>query len=296
MIQISILIIIVAFFLLNIIVVAANDSSIAAASVSTTKTNKQKHEHKHEHDDGLNNGLLGAVLIKLNDGNSIPQIGMGVALTGSKTYNSVIYALQHVGYRLFDTASEESYNNEDQVGNAIYDYNYDINRSNNCNDDYDDPNSGDASSSSDNNSNNNNTIFVTTKLWDTDHGFYNTIKAFMISYRELNLQNIENKHQHKQFKPIDLYLMHSPYGGRILETYDAMLYIQAQQQSQGKNPLLRSIGVSNFDIRHLEVIRINNRPMPTINQIEMHPLVYKQRKELIDYCHQHQIQIQAFGS
>ena len=122
MIQSSILMIIVVFFLLTIIVAAADDSSIAAAaSVSTTKTNKHKHEHKHEHDDSLNNGLLGAVLLKLNDGNYIPQIGMGVALTGSKTYNSVIYALQHVGYRLFDTASEVSYNNEDQVGNAIYD-------------------------------------------------------------------------------------------------------------------------------------------------------------------------------
>jgi len=90
---------------------------------------------------------------------------------------------------------------------------------------------------------------------------------------------------------VDLYLIHSPYGGRLLETWDALLYLQKFHASK-----VRSIGVSNFGIAHLEVLRVAGRPMPTVNQIEMHPLVYRQRKDLLDYCAEHEIVVQAFGS
>jgi len=59
---------------------------------------------------------------------------------------------------------------------------------------------------------------------------------------------------------------------------------------------IRSIGVSNWNIQHIEALRENNRPLPTVNQIEIHPLLYNRRKPLLDYCKKHGILIQAYGS
>ena len=285
-----ILIILISLSCLRFAISTKNDND---ADLNTKDTN--------ENHDATKNVALPA-LIQLHDGNFIPRVGLGVALTADATYTSVAFALNTVGLRLFDTAADATYDNEDQVGAAIYDHYY-----YNDNDDDDD----DAR---------NNNVYVTTKLWDTDHGFYNTFKAFMLSYRQLNLRHLEAHNDDNKFdsdnndnetdrrrkrtrlKNIDMYLIHSPYGGRILETYDAMLYIQqqqkAQQQKNGQQSpqAITSLGVSNFGIDHLEILRKNDRPMPTLNQIEMHPLVYKSRKQLLDYCAQHKIQIQAFGS
>jgi len=88
---------------------------------------------------------------------------------------------------------------------------------------------------------------------------------------------------------VDLYLVHSPNNGMLLETWDALVRLQRE----GK---IRSIGVSNWNIQHIEALRENNRPLPTVNQIEIHPLLYKRRKPLLDYCKKHGILIQAYGS
>ena len=208
----------------------------------------------------------------------MPIFGLGVALTGESTYDSVKHAIS-LGYSLFDTAAEESYGNEDQVGRAVSEY-------------YTSKNSQ---------SDINRKLFVTTKLWDTDHGFYNTLKAFFQSHQQIN--NKFSKEQEEKSDDataaaaaavdsvvaIDLYLIHSPYGGKLLETWDALLWLQHHN-------FVKSIGVSNFGIEHLEVLRKAQRPMPVVNQIEMHPLVFAQRRDLLDYCQQHSIAIQAFGS
>lgn len=39
---------------------------------------------------------------------------------------------------------------------------------------------------------------------------------------------------------------------------------------------IRSIGVSNFGVQHLEALKKHGRPMPTVNQIEMHPMIYQE--------------------
>merc|ERR1719291_521982 len=83
--------------------------------------------------------------------------------------------------------------------------------------------------------------------------------------------------------------MHSPFGGRILETYQEMLQLQAKG-------LVGSVGVSNFGVPHLELIRRAGLELPAVNQIEMHPLIRKERQALIDYCRQHGILIVAYGS
>lgn len=59
--------------------------------------------------------------------------------------------------------------------------------------------------------------------------------------------------------------------GKIVETWDALLHMQ----KQGK---IRSIGVSNFGVQHLEALKQHGRPMPTVNQIEMHPMIYQDLK------------------
>jgi methylglyoxal/glyoxal reductase len=184
-------------------------------------------------------------------------IGLGVALSFEKTHQAVLWALE-VGYRLVDTAADETYNNQDQVGMAIRDWLH-------------------TSYSTSTSDCTRDSVFVTTKLWDDSHGFYPAVGAFYQSLRELDMEYI------------DLYLMHSPFGGHLVETWDAMIFLMQQN-------LTRSIGVSNFGIPHLRALKESGRPLPMVNQIELHPLIYQRRLPLIQWCQQHNIVIQAYGS
>eukprot|EP00800_Vazella_pourtalesii_P009232 TRINITY_DN23350_c0_g1_i1.p1 TRINITY_DN23350_c0_g1~~TRINITY_DN23350_c0_g1_i1.p1 ORF type:complete len:291 (+),score=43.73 TRINITY_DN23350_c0_g1_i1:28-873(+) len=118
-------------------------------------------------------------------------------------------------------------------------------------------------------------IFVTTKLWYDHHGKDKAIQAFHDSLKRLDL------------KYIDLYLMHSPRGGKLLETWEAFVELK----SQG---LVRSIGVSNFGIHHLEEIKLHfPKSPPSVNQVEVSP--YMTRNELVEYCKSNGIVIQAYS-
>lgn len=120
-------------------------------------------------------------------------------------------------------------------------------------------------------------IFLATKLWDSDHGYDATIQGLETSLKKLKVEYL------------DLYLIHSPNTGKIVETWDALIHMQ----KQGK---IRSIGVSNFGVQHLEALKEHGRPMPTVNQIEMHPMKYQERISLLDFCKQNGILVQAYGS
>ena len=93
---------------------------------------------------------------------------------------------------------------------------------------------------------------------------------------------------------IDLYLIHSPHsdspegkrGDDILEIYKILL----EYQSKGK---IRSVGVSNFGILHLESIKNNGLPLPSVNQIEVS--VFLVEDELIKYCNEKGIIIEAYS-
>ncbi|KAL3906908.1 MAG: hypothetical protein SGILL_009086, partial [Bacillariaceae sp.] len=124
-------------------------------------------------------------------------------------------------------------------------------------------------------------------VWDADKGFYSTLESFDHSYDAIN--DLHDDPDAQNARHIDLYMMHSPFNGRIVETWDAMLLTQQKGYS-------KSLGVSNFGIPHLAALLKSGRPMPTVNQIEMHPLVYKTRLPLIEYCREHGIHIQAYGS
>lgn len=120
-------------------------------------------------------------------------------------------------------------------------------------------------------------IFLATKLWSTGHGYKEAMAAARESLRKLGVDYL------------DLYLIHSPTAGKIVETWDALIQLQ-------KMGLVRSIGVSNFGIAHLEALEKHGRPMPVVNQVEMHPLNWKERKDLLEYCQKKNILVQAYGS
>eukprot|EP00434_Breviolum_minutum_P001329 symbB.v1.2.001170.t1/scaffold60.1/size581591/10 len=185
--------------------------------------------------------------MQLLDGRRMPSFGLGVYRSppGAETYNAVKWALE-LGYRLVDTAA--LYNNEESVGEAIRD-------------------SGVPRED----------VWVTTKLWDSDHGYEAAMSACQKSLKKLGLGYI------------DLYLIHSPNTGKLVETWDAFVKLQGQG-------LVKSIGVSNFGVQHLEALKASGRPLPVVNQIEMHPLIYQERKPVIEYCEANGIQITAYGS
>lgn len=117
-------------------------------------------------------------------------------------------------------------------------------------------------------------IFVTTKIWK-DHFINGTAwDSFEQSYKDLNLPYI------------DLLLIHWPSAGNVEEAWRILQDIQ----QTGK---VRSIGVSNHRIKDLEVIRTLSGEQPVVNQIELHP--YLQQNEIVDYCQNHNIVIEAWS-
>ncbi|KAI0743877.1 Aldo/keto reductase [Daedaleopsis nitida] len=119
-------------------------------------------------------------------------------------------------------------------------------------------------------------VFITTKCISKTHGYDNTSRAVDLSLERLRMDYI------------DLFLIHDPYKGPELrlQTYRALL----DAQSAGK---IRTVGVSNFGIKHLEEIRSAGLKMPAVNQIELHPLC--QQRPIVAYCREHGIVIQAYS-
>lgn len=114
-------------------------------------------------------------------------------------------------------------------------------------------------------------IFLTTKLWNDDVRAGKTLEAFNESLRKL------------QTDYLDLYLIHWPVDGRA----EAWKVIEGLY----KEKKIRMIGVSNFQIHHLEELEKTAEIMPMVNQIESSPSFVNQ--ELIDYCQKRNIIIQA---
>ncbi len=119
-------------------------------------------------------------------------------------------------------------------------------------------------------------IFVTTKLWNSEQGFDSTLAAF-----DRSLEALDTDH-------VDLYLIHWPVPARdlYLDTWRAFERIHAEGGA-------RSIGVSNFRIADLERLGREAETMPTINQIELHPLL--QQTELRAWHAEHGIATEAWS-
>ncbi len=117
-------------------------------------------------------------------------------------------------------------------------------------------------------------VFITTKLRNDDQGYESTLKACEESLRTLKLDYI------------DLYLVHWPVTGLRGKTWEAFIKLY----EQGK---CRAIGVSNYTIRHLNELLASTPLVPMVNQIEIHPFLY--RKDLIDFCMTRNIAVEAYS-
>tara|TARA_B100000678_G_scaffold8291_2_gene6925 strand:+ start:1485 stop:2396 length:912 start_codon:yes stop_codon:yes gene_type:complete len=182
--------------------------------------------------------------VTLSNGVKMPYLGLGVykSKDGEEVKNAINYAFD-AGYRLIDTAS--FYNNEEGVGEAIRES--EIERKE---------------------------LFITTKVWNDDQGYQNTLKAFETSRQKLGLDYI------------DLYLIHWPVPHVLEETWQAL----EKLYNDGK---VKAIGVCNCLQHQLETIKQAGSIVPMVLQNEFHPKLVQQ--ELIDYCKRENIQYQAWS-
>ncbi|WP_094700162.1 aldo/keto reductase [Brevibacillus laterosporus] len=117
-------------------------------------------------------------------------------------------------------------------------------------------------------------LFVTSKVWNADLGYEATLAAFETSLDKLGLEYL------------DLYLIHWPVKGKYKEAWRAL-------EKLYKDGRVKAIGVSNFQIHHLEDLMEEAEIKPMINQVEFHP--YLTQKELITFCRAHDIQMEAWS-
>lgn len=192
----------------------------------------------------------------LSNGVKIPVLGFGTYKIEDDeiAVNSVREAIK-TGYRHIDTAS--FYKNEENVGNGIREglKLTGLNRKD---------------------------IFVTTKVWNTEQGYENTLRAFDNSLKRLNIDYL------------DLYLIHWPvtkdyadeWQSRIKETWKAM----EKLYKEGK---IKAIGVSNFLVHHLEELMSDCEIKPMVDQIEFHP--GHNQKETVEFSKKHGIVVEAWS-
>ena len=178
--------------------------------------------------------------LSLNNGVLIDQLGFGLYKVPSADAAGLVTMALEAGYRHFDTAS--MYGNETGVGKAIGALSgfAGIGAGGG---------SGEASPSLSRED-----LFVTTKVWNDDHGYDATMRAFDTSMSNLGMEYV------------DMYLIHWPCAGRGLftESYRAMETLYREGR-------IRAIGVSNFQPAHLERLLESAEVVPAVNQIELHP-------------------------
>lgn len=117
-------------------------------------------------------------------------------------------------------------------------------------------------------------LFVTSKVWNADLGYESTIAAYETSLKNLGLEYL------------DLYLIHWPVEGKYKDAWRAL-------ETLYKEGRVKAIGVSNFQIHHLEELRKDAEIKPMINQVEYHPRLTQ--KELKAFCQDNGIQLEAWS-
>ncbi|WP_413375983.1 aldo/keto reductase [Alkalihalobacillus sp. 1P02AB] len=183
--------------------------------------------------------------VTLNNGLKMPQLGFGVWQVEDEKATAAVTKAIETGYRSIDTAM--IYQNEKGVGKALKESSVPREE-----------------------------LFITTKVWNSDQGYENTLKAFDESLERLGLDYV------------DLYLVHwpTPEFDEYVDTYKALekLYHDGR---------VKAIGVCNFDINHLERILAECDVKPVLNQVECHP--YLAQTELKEFCAKHDIYVEAWS-
>jgi diketogulonate reductase-like aldo/keto reductase len=182
--------------------------------------------------------------LRLANGVELPQVGLGVyqAARGDETRQAVLAALE-LGYRHVDTA--RAYGNERDVGAALRE-------------------SGVPRAE----------VFVTTKLWNDDQGYDQTLAAFDESMKRLGLE------------VLDLYLLHWPVPGKRLDSWRALERLHREGR-------IRAIGVSNFMVHHLDELLARAEVVPAVDQIEVSPFL--QQRAVREHCARHGIVVEAYS-
>lgn len=180
----------------------------------------------------------------LHNGVEMPRLGLGVykMTNEEESIRAMTTALQ-VGYRAIDTAS--LYGNEKEVGESVRSSG--VKREN---------------------------IFVTTKVWNTDQGYDQTLRAF-----ETSLENLG-------FDYLDLYLTHWPVLETFKDTYRAIERLYDEK-------LIRATGVSNHHQHHLEELFVKANVKPMVNQIELSPRLTQY--DLRTFCADNQIAVTSWS-
>ena len=200
------------------------------------------------------------------NGDKLPSIGLGTWLSKkNEVYDAVVEAIRF-GYRQIDCAY--IYQNEKEIGQAIQ---FAIK-------------SGWVKRED---------LFITSKLWNSDHAPERVDIAIRRSLKDLQLDYL------------DLYLIHWPVAFKTgheqakdasdLLTPDEMPILttwQAMEQSK-INGLTKHIGVSNFNIQKLQKLINEAGIKPELNQVELHP--YFQQTDLVDFCHKNELLVTAYS-
>lgn len=169
----------------------------------------------------------------LHNGVEMPRFGLGVYKMTDKeaAVEAMVKAIQ-TGYKAIDTATV--YDNEAEVGEAIR--------------------AGGVKREE---------LFITSKVWNTDQGYDQTLRAFEASLKRLDMDYL------------DLYLTHWAIPDTFEETYRAIERLYDEK-------LIRAAGVSNHQQHHLEKILAKANTKPMVNQIELHPQLTQE--SLREFC------------
>ncbi|WP_089607572.1 aldo/keto reductase [Bacillus cereus] len=184
----------------------------------------------------------------LSNGVEMPWFGLGVFKVeeGPELVEAIKSAIK-AGYRSIDTAA--NYGNEAAVGEGIR--------------------AGIETTGISREE-----LFITSKVWNADQGYEETIAAYEESLKKLKLDYL------------DLYLVHWPVEGKYKDTWRAL-------ETLYKEKRVRAIGVSNFQIHHLQDVIKDAEIKPMINQVEYHPRLTQ--KELQAFCKEQGIQMEAWS-
>jgi diketogulonate reductase-like aldo/keto reductase len=117
-------------------------------------------------------------------------------------------------------------------------------------------------------------LFITSKVWNADLGYESTLAAYETSLNKLGLDYL------------DLYLIHWPVQGKYKDAWRALETLY----NEGR---VKAIGVSNFQIHHIEDLMKEAQIKPMVNQVEFHPQLTQH--ELMRFCKEQDIQLEAWS-